>query len=184
MCHDVIPLAGVQWLMHHGCQLCTSGRRGSGDRRLRWGRGEFSTDRDIQMWTEPSVGSVQRSDQYAACLHHCECAVFNVVAPYLRSVLMFQRRSRAGDSGEGRAGLMETQWGETALLWLRRSTSSSLWVLLHIKAEGNKGGSPENDGVIVSGRVSVLQIVVETCWDEHNGEPPSSCQQAKLGLVL
>lgn len=177
---------GVQWLMHPGCQLCASRRRGSGDRRSRWGRGEFSTDRDIQMLTEPSVGSVQSSGQHAAYLQHCESAVFNVPAPYVRSVLMFQRRSWAGNSGDGLAGGVwwETQWGEKARLWLCTSTPSSLWVLLHIKAGGRRGGSWEKEGVIVSGRLSVSQIVMETCWDEINGEPPSSCQHAKLVLVL
>lgn len=177
---------GVQWLMRPGCQLCTSGRRGSGDKRSRWGRAEFSTDRDIQMWREPSVGSFQSPGQYAAYLQHCKCAVFNVLAPCVRSVLMFQRRSWAGDSGDGLAGLMETQWGErpgsdyVRLLHL----SSFLWVLLHIKVEGRRreGGSREKDRDIMSGRLSV--IVMQTCWDELYGEPPSSCQQAKVVLVL
>lgn len=64
------------------------------------------------------MGSVQSSGQYSAYLQCCECAVFNVPAPYVQSVLMFQRRSRAGDSGDGLpgSGLMETQWGDKARL--------------------------------------------------------------------
>lgn len=124
------------------------GRGGSGNRRSRWGRGEFSTDRDIQMWTEPSVGSVQSSGQFAAYLQHCECAVFNVPAPYGRSVLMFQRRSRASGDGLASSGLMETQWGEKARLWLCTSTPSSLWVLLHIKAEGRREGAERWKGLL------------------------------------
>lgn len=38
-----------------------------------------------------------------------------------------------------------------------------LRVLLHIKGPRKKGGSGEMEEVIVSGRVSVSQIVVETC---------------------
>lgn len=73
------------------------------------------------------MGSVQSSDQYAAYLQHSEHAAFNVSAPCVWSVLMFQRRSRAGDSGDGLAGLMGTQWG--------RRPGSDYVRLLHLPSE-------------------------------------------------
>lgn len=92
------------------------------------------------------MGSVQSSGQYAAYLQHCECAGFNVLAPYGRSVLMFQRCSRAGDSGDGLAGggLMETRRG--------KRPGSDYARLLHLPSEfcyisrPREGGRESRDG--------------------------------------
>ncbi len=108
------------------------------------------------------MGSVHSSGQYAAYLQFCKCAVFNVPAPSVRLVLMFQRRSRAQESSDGFAGLMETQWGKGPALIMYVYSIFPLSSVTY-QGRGKEGGSPEKDGDFVSGRLSVSQIVMETC---------------------
>lgn len=167
MRHDVIPLACVDWCILAAISVLAGG---GGVGIGAWGGegGEFSTDRDIQMWTEPSVGSVQSSGQFSAYLQHC--AVFNVPAPYGRSVLMFQTCSQAGNN---RDGLTSSHWdakgvkGPALIIYVY-----SIFPLSSVTYQGQrkKGGIVEMEGVIVSGRASVSQIVMETCWDELSRE--------------
>lgn len=90
------------------------------------------------------MGSVQSSDPYAAYLQHSVHAAVNVSAPCVWSVLMFQRHSQAGDSGDGLAGLMGTQWGGRP--------GSDYVRLLHLPSEfcytsrRREGGSESREG--------------------------------------
>lgn len=109
------------------------------------------------------MGSFQSSGQYGAYLQHCECAVFNVLASCVRSVLMFQRHSQARASGDGLAGLMEMQWGKGPALIMYVYSILPRSSVTHQGRGEEEGGSPEKDGDTVSGRQSVSPIVMQTC---------------------
>lgn len=121
---------------------------------------ETSKCERIPVWGR-HVAPARRS----AYLQRREHAVFNVPAPCVRSVLMFQRRSRARTDGrDGLSGLMETQREG-------KRPGSDYVRLLHLPSEfcyisrqrRKEGGSREKDGDFVSGRLSASQIVMETC---------------------
>lgn len=170
MCYDVIPLVCRDWcILAASFALAGGGGVGIGGRG---GEGlHFPQIETSKCEESPAWGRLRAR---ANALHTCNTV--NVPARSVRSVLIFQRRSWAEDLGNGFD--WDTMGGKTRL-WLCTFIPSSLWALLHIKAEGRR----REEG-IMSGRISVSPIVQQTCWDELNGEPPPSCQWAKWVLGL
>lgn len=74
MRHDVISLACGDWCIQAASPaLVGGGGVGMGVRGGGWVN--FSTDRDVQMWSEPSMGSVQSPGQYGS--HTCNTAAIS-----------------------------------------------------------------------------------------------------------
>ena len=146
MCHDVIPLACSDW-----CILAASsalaGGGGVGIRRSRWGRGEFSTDRDIQMWTEPSVGVGSELGP----IRHIPCSTVSVLVlmSWLPTVGQFWCFKGAHEQG-----IVVMVW--LAVVWWRhdggKRPGSDYARLLHLPSEfcyisrPREGGRESRDG--------------------------------------
>lgn len=129
MCYDVIPLVCRDWcILAASFALAGGGGVGIGGRG---GEGlHFPQIETSKCEQSPAWGRLRAR---ANALHTCNTV--NVLARTVRSVLIFQRRSWAEDSGKW------FDWdtmGGKARLWLCTFISSSLWALLHIKAEGRR----------------------------------------------
>lgn len=183
MCHDVIPLACSDW-----CILAASSALVGGGGVGIGGRGGEGVN-----FPQIETSKCERSTAWGrfraqANMPHT-CSTVNLLAlmsrlPAFGQFWCFKGVHELGISVMVLPGLMETQWGgkdPSLIMYVY-----SIFPLSSVTYQGREkeGGSREKDGVIVSGRLSVSQIVLETCWDELNRKPTSSCQQAKLVLVL
>lgn len=147
MRHDVIPLACGDW-----CILAASSALAGGGGVGMGGRGGEGVN-----FPQIETSKCERSPAWsqfraqANTLHTCSTVLFLVSRlPTVGQFWCFKGVHKQGivvmvfESN----GLMETQQGEKARLWLCTSTPSSLWVLLHIKAEGRREGVERWKGLL------------------------------------
>lgn len=182
MCHDVIPLACSDW-----CILAASSAPAGGGGEGIGGRGgegvNFPQIETSKCERSPAWGRFRAQTN---TLHTCSTPNTQPLMSRLPAFGQFWCFKDAHE--QGIAAMVSLVWwglnggeGPALIMYVYSIFPPSS---VTYQGEGKEGGSRERDGVIVSGRLSVSQIVMETCWDELSGEPPSRCQQANLVLVL